>query len=502
MTQMKKTFKRHTLAGSRACAVAFALATLPLVCGNGEAVGQTPAPAAPAPAVPAPASAAPAPAPGVAASNAPQLSTLAPTPAQPIFGPPASAQPTETIPELRAKIQSLQAQLQRMPTSLAEQQEQQQIYNELIRTQSQLQQMEATQGQFSAYRQERDRQAGVSGLEAAAQLNADPSDPLNPLSAAQRQNRLQALNESGLNAGSVAARTDMGANLTPAEVAMLNEQKEGLLQQYNQIQQTLRALQPGDAALADNLKQEQATLAAQLRDIDARLAAAPRASLDAQRAPQGPAANPFVIPPANQLPQQNFPGGTNNISARMQMVNQAAQLLRQAGLAQLADYATSEVPRLADPNFTETKLTPGSWAEGDGLAESRNNPFKQVGAKEIEQINTKIDDLTAQVQKLTQTLADVETQLKLLTRNSIIATQSPENAALLDAFSPEPSDFAPTSPEANPANAGDDAFGPPFDAAIPESSTQPAATEPALPPIPGEEDIDAPEGSDAPIPEA
>ena len=479
MTQTQKTFKKHTL-------VALAFAALPVFCSQAEAFGQAPAPAAP----------------GVAASNAPDVAApiAAPTPApaaQPAFGSAAPASASVALADLRAKVQSLQAQLQRMPTSLAEQQEQQQIYAELLKAQSQLQQMEATQGQFSAYRQERDRQAGVSGLEAAAQLNADPSDPLNPLTAAQRQNRFQALGESGLNSGAIAARTDMGAGLTPAEVAMLNEQKEGLLQQYNQIQQTLRALQPGDAALADNLKQEQATLAAQLRDIDARLAAAPKASLDAQRAPQVPNANPFVIPPANQLPQQNFPAnGTNNISARMQMVNQAAQLLRQAGLAQLADYATSEVPRLADPNFTETKLVPGAWADSDGVAGAKNNPFKQIDAKEIEQINTKIDDLTAQVQKLTQTLADVETQLKLLTRNSIIATQTPENAALLDAFSPAPIDQEPA-----PIDAGLDADIDPAAAAIPQSSTIPAPAEAPLPPIPGEEDIDAPEGSDAPIPE-
>ncbi|MBP5622903.1 MAG: hypothetical protein J6X44_12915, partial [Thermoguttaceae bacterium] len=353
-----------------------------------------------------------------------------------------------------------------------------------------------------AYRQERDRQAGISGLEAATQANADPLDPQNPLAAAQRQNRLQALNESGLNVGGVAARTDMGANLTPAEVAMLNEQKEGLLQQYNQIQQTLRALQPGDAALADNLKQEQATLAAQLRDIDARLAAAPKASLDAQRAPQAPAANPFAIPPANQLPQPNFHvDGTNNISARMQMVNQAAQLLRQAGLAQLANYATSEVPRLADPNFTETRLVPGAWADSDGVADAKNNPFKQVGAKEIEQINTKIDDLTAKVQKLTQTLADVETQLKLLTRNSIIATQSPENAALLDAFSPAAIDQDPMPAPMEAEIDASDAEPDPAVDAIPQSSTVPVTPNAPLPPIPGEDDIDAPEGSDAPIPE-
>ncbi len=489
MTRSKKPFKKHTLAGSSARAVALAFAAISLFGARADSFGQTPTPAAQTPSA----------TPGVASSNGPQLSTLNPVAApQPAFGPAPVAQTDASIAELRAKIQSLQARLQRAPTSLAEQQDQQQVYAELLKTQTQLQQLEATRGQFSQYRQERDRQADVSGLD-AAQGNVDPLDPL---SSAQRQNRFQTLNDSGLNVGGVAARTDPGPRLTPGEVAMLREQKEGLLQQYNQIQQTLRALQPGDAALADNLKQEQATLAAQLRDIDARLAAAPQASLDAQQAPQVPNAGAFAIPPANQLSQRNFSVDANNISARMQMVNQAAQLLRQAGLAQLANYATSEVPRLADPNFTETRLAPGAWAEGDGTAESRNNPFKQVGAREIEQINTKIDDLTAQVQKLTQTLADVETQLKLLTRNSIIATQTPENAALIYAFSPEPVNSDPTSFDADASEAIDGAFGTPFDGANPQSSPQPAPSESALPPIPGEEDVDAPEGSDAPIPEA
>jgi hypothetical protein len=464
MTQNKKNFKKHSLVGSGARAVALAFAALPLFALNQDAAAQ--APNAPYPAAAnaqgpvAPAIQAPAP--QVPATQAPaQYSPLAAAPQQGPYGPAANASArsnAEELPALRERAQALQAQLQRMPTTLAEQQEQQQAHAELMRLQAQIQQLEAA-SHFSVYRQE----------------------------------RLQALDESGLNTGAAAMRTDLGPGLTPGEVAMLREQKAGLLQQYNQIQQTLRALQPGDSVLADNLKQEQGTIAAQLRDIDQRLSAAPQASVDAQQSLQTLGVAPFVVPPTNQLTQaqpMQDPGA--NISARMQLVNQATQLLRQAGLVQLANHASNEVPRLADPNYAETQLVPGSWAEGDGIAEARNNPFKQVGAKDIEQINTKIDDLATRVESLAQTLADVETQLKLLTRNSVggSLTAPPENAALLQEFAPVPIDSLDDS---NFEIYGE-GFSAPPGSVVPEGNP--------LPPIPGEDDIDAPEGSDEAVPES
>ncbi len=449
-------------------------------------------------------------APMSAAPTAPLASPATAVPATPTVIPATSAAPRAIVPAptqspaanadieaLRARLKTLQAQLQKMPTSLAEQNEQQAIYNELLEVQSQIQQQEAQAGQFAAYRMNRDREAALadSGLTSQAyqpQANGafDSPDAMNPL-ASQRQQRQQALDASGLNSGSLYARTDAGAGLTPGEVAMLREQKEALTQQYRQIQQTLRALQPGDAALSDNLKQEQTNVLAQLREIDTRLNAAPQASLDAQALPIVSRPSVGVVPAENQLDMT--PGNQAfNISARMQKVNQAASLLREAGLTQLADYASLEAPKLADPNYREVRLVPGNWAEGDGLAETRNNPFKQVGAKDIENINTKIDALKEQVETLSKTLVDVEAQLKLLTRNSV--------------YTPEPAK-TPTSSEL----VTEDDMAAAAAAATEEADTacylvtpvQPSAPmapdamedDSDLPPIPGLEELDAEVGA-------
>lgn len=419
----------------------------------------------------------------------PQLASSAP-----------AADPNAELASLRARQKELQTQMQRMPTSLADQQAQQAVYTELLDLQDKIQKLEAQAGQFAAYRQNRDRQAGVGQYQpqdpgAFAQA-ADPANPLDAL----RQKRQQELNESGLNSGSLYARTDAGAGLTPGEVALLREQKEGLTQQYNQIQQTLRALQPGDAALSENLQQELTSVLKQLREIDARLAAAPKASLDAQGVPSvANGTEPFVIPPQNRLNINDAQAlGSTSISMRMQKVNQAAQLLREAGLLNLADHATMEVPKLADPNYRETRLVPGTWAEGDGLAESRNNPFKQVGAKDIEQINNKIDSLQKQVETLTKTLTDVEAQLKLLTLNTVApANDVPPEAFQLDGQAPS----AHVPVEAVPANPADNAapvdLGVTADEAAPIDDGDANAPDPiketidrVLPPIPGENDFE------------
>lgn len=419
---------------------------------------------APAPTAPVPSAAIPgaAPTPVLPTTGAPVVQPVAPGAV-----PSASANPTADLAALRARAQALQAQIQHMPSSLAEQRAQQEAANELISVQGQIQQLEAQGDRFSAYRQARDQQA----------LGAFPGQgqpaATNPLAEAQAQNRRQTLAESGLNSGSPAARTAQGPSLTAGEAALLREQKEGLTQQYRQIQQTLRALQPNEAALAENLRKEQATIAAQLLEIDARLASAPQDPLAAQ--PIQP-----NVPTAGQIPIQNqlmpvpnaFDAGTD-LNVRIQKVNQAAQLLREAGLVQLANYAANEAPRLADPNYTEQNLVPGSWAEGEGLAEARNNPFQQVGKDDLDKITSNVDDLKARIDKLAQTLADVETQLKLLTRNSVYAP--PADAAedlqgtmeAADAVQPAPSDDL-TAPETEPA-------------ATPEAAPQDEGAQPATP---------------------
>ena len=302
-----------------------------------------------------------------------------------------------------------------------EQLKQQQAITEMTRLQSELQRIEATVGNFAAYRQARDAQFAQTPKtdqpNAAPLGTAIPSgDPMlagvgglnDQFPGAARQD---VLNASGLN-GDLASRVGTGAALTPGEAAMLREQKDGLTQQYRQIQQTLRALQPGDEALAENLRQEQETLLTQLKEIDARLVGAPAQPL-APIAPNlaSPVAPNSTLPIAGQ--------DSNDVLDRMQKAQQAAQLLREAGLLQLAGHVVNEIPRMSNPGFTETTLVAGSWAGSAGLSDEANNPFHTVSPKDIEGINNSINELKGRVDALGQTLADVETQLKLLTRQQV-----------------------------------------------------------------------------------
>lgn len=489
MTQQNKNPKRITLATASIFA-AIAAASATQYVNNNVAVGQIGGPAN----VPTTANAPQNPFGPANIANAVGAQTTGATIAP-------MTDPGPELANLRERQMELRKALQKAPTSLAEQQEQQRLYNELTGLQSRIQQLEAAAGQYAVYNQQAaDSFAPNLNQPYQPQGASAFSGASNPLTA-QRQNRQQLLNESGLNSGSLFARADVGPGITPSEVALLREQKEGLTLQYNQIMQTLRALEPSDAALAENLKQEQASVLAQLRDIETRLSAAPAASINAaqQTIASGFAQQP--IPAANQLNMNTQNNGVYSVSTRMQKVNQAATLLREAGLAQLADYATAEVPKLADPNYREVRLVPGNWAESDGLAESRNNPFKQVGAQDIENINGKIDALEKKIDALTEALANMDATLKLLTRNTANAPTVVE---------PTPVDVAPIPADALPVeNANGDEF----------SATNPAALEaldtdedfdatglvpgmqggalgapeeevdPNLPPIPGEEDL-------------
>lgn len=393
------------------------------------------------PGVPAPTDAtAPLPAPVPANPN--PLGIGAPTvPASPVpttlqlgGAPNAASAPSVVAPTnveaLRAQAQTLEARLRVLPSNAAEQEAYQKAVAELSALQYQIQQAEATAGDFATYRRNRAAQEGVD-LDAALDANLNA----NPLAADD------------------ASSSTAAVPLAPGEAELLRAQKEELTRQYRQLQQTMRALSPSDEALATTLRAEQTTLLNQLKEIDERLTNAPQTPTT----PTIPNALPNLggdfadaIPPENRLPA--FAGaseltGGNDVAAKMQKAEEAATLLREAGLVNLAGLAAAEIPRLADPNFAETRYVPGTWTEGAGLAEERYNPFQQISADEIDAIKTSIDDLKARVDSLTEIMSNVETQLKLLTRQTVDAA-SPVAPVVP---TPEAPAASTDAPEAAPA---------------------------------------------------
>ncbi len=325
------------------------------------------------------------------------------------------------VEALRAQARTLEARLRVAPATPAEQEEQMKIVAELSALQRQIQQAEVATGDFAAYRRAR-----------AAQEGADPFAPA--------QNAANAPDVAGL-----ATRSPSAAPLALGEAEALRAQKEELTRQYRQLQQTMRALSPSDEALATTLQAEQTTILSQLKEIDERLTNAPAAPASPSAAPNAlpnfDAGLEGAVPPENRLSPTaslDLIGGAD-VATKMQKANEAAALLREAGLVNLAGLATAEIPRLGDPNFVETRFVPGTWDEGAGLAEERYNPFQQISADEIDAIKTSIDDLKTRVDSLTEILSNVETQLKLLTRQTV-------GAAPPVAPTPETPAVAPEAP--------------------------------------------------------
>lgn len=435
MTKNQKFAKRIYVA--TACGAVAALISWSLVDAN-RVVGQTTA---------ANASAAPqAVVPGAATIPAPSATTNAA---------PAATDNSQTLATIRARINELQASLQTMPTSVEEQNAQQKTIQELSALQAQAMRLESEAANYSAFKQAREAQ------NASANLN-DPYALANPaLNAPNAQDSRQALlDASGLNSGYLNQRFDANA-LSNGEAALLREQKADLVLQYQQIQQTLRALQPGEEVLAQTLRQELQTIYAQLKDLDAKLASAP-----ATPAPTTPVQqnDPLAgIPEANRLvtPDHNALNVYNEQNARMQKASDAARLLREAGLFKLAGHVDNEVARMSNPNYQETNLVEGSWAASAGQAEEANNPFHIVTPKDIEGLNASINDLKTRVDKLGDALSGIETILKLLTRQQVSgyipqAEQQAAPAPTTDATLPAPSVATP-EPDATPAPAPADA---------------------------------------------
>ena len=224
MTKNKKFAKRIYVA--TACGAVAALISWSLADAN-RVAGQTTATNAP-----------------VATPGVVPDATVIPAPAAPTNAAPATTDNAQILATIRARINELQASLQTTPTSLEEQNAQQKTIQELSALQAQAMRLESEAANYSAFKQAREAQ------NASVNLN-DPYGLANPaLNAPNAQDSRQALLEaSGLNSGNLSQRFDANA-LSVGEAAILREQKADLVLQYQQIQQTLRALQPGEEVLA------------------------------------------------------------------------------------------------------------------------------------------------------------------------------------------------------------------------------------------------------------
>ena len=203
--------------------------------------------------------------------------------------------------------------------------------------------------------------------------------------------------------------------------ALLRQIKEELTFQIQQIQQTLGMLGPQEEALATALNSQKGELLEQLKEIETRLGAAPAdpaAQLPGNPPAAAPAASPAPVPPAADTPVGTpiaDPAASENAFAeRTAKITQAAALLREAGLNDLAEIiiqtdpsAMVDFPAGQNPLANQPLAGQNQWYSPD-----------QPVAERVGELKGTIDELKAEIDSLKTELQDISAQLRLLTRQS------------------------------------------------------------------------------------
>lgn len=189
--------------------------------------------------------------------------------------------------------------------------------------------------------------------------------------------------------------------------ALLKQIKEELTFQLKQIQQTLTMLGPQDEALSTTLKEQQADLLKQLQDVNGKLGEPADSTAAAPTAPGAPA-----IPgdPATAL-QGADPTAPINVEAftdKMAKINQAATLLQEAGLPELANAALNQAAAGGGAPLADNPSANADWYNPGGAK-----------AEDIAEMKGAMAEMKAQLDAVTAALADINTQLKLLSRQSV-----------------------------------------------------------------------------------
>ena len=197
---------------------------------------------------------------------------------------------------------------------------------------------------------------------------------------------------------------------------LLKQIKEELTFQLKQLQQTLTMLGPQDEALSATLKEQQTDLLKQLADVNAKLGSAAAPVADAAALPAEDAAPAVTLPADAAAP--NIPGTINagDAAERIAKVSQAAVLLREAGLIELANHAVNQAGALSDPNFVEAPINamPRAEAGADWFA-----PDQAAQAQDIAELKETSAATKSQVEQILADLKNIDAQLKLLSRQAV-----------------------------------------------------------------------------------
>lgn len=196
---------------------------------------------------------------------------------------------------------------------------------------------------------------------------------------------------------------------SPGNANILQHMKTELTNQLRQIQQILRTLQPEDQSLAITLKDQQTEITKELTEINRQLEqtgpgkpkkdpilqgliGATSKQLDLQGAPPAGQQIPEAIPPTNP----SVSGTSGNIAPRT-----PEQI---AGQAVKANAALNAGP---------------AWNE---QTERNTSPYDVLTSEDVKQLKSELSALKANMKDITESIKNIEAQLKILTRQ---ATNTP-----------------------------------------------------------------------------
>lgn len=242
--------------------------------------------------------------------------------------------------------------------------------------------------------------------------------------------------------------------------ALLKQIKEELTFQLKQLQQTLRMLGPQDEALQTTLKEQETDLLEQLKQVNEKLGKSDEpAKVGEESAQDGTISSvkPPLLPGLNGEPAKGSaeslsgagalpttPGmvDANDVAQRLQKVSQAAVLLREAGLFDLANQALNQAETLADPNRSALTVDPALTGLQEGAGNDWFTPPGAAKASDLAELKEASQAIGARVDQMVENLKAIETQLKLLSRQ-MVDQGNPATPPVIPAEKPVEDDSAP-----------------------------------------------------------
>ena len=204
--------------------------------------------------------------------------------------------------------------------------------------------------------------------------------------------------------------------------ALLKQIKEELTFQLKQLQQTLTTLGPQDAALSTALKEQETDLLKQLTDINAKLGASAQGATESSPNALDPNAPLLPTDPNANAGMNADMINTGDVADRIAKVSQAAILLREAGLVELANHALNQAGSLSDPNFVEAPISATQQAPSGAEWFA---PGQAAQSQDIAELKETSAAMKAQIDQMVSDLKNIDAQLKLLSRQAVAAPAPP-----------------------------------------------------------------------------